>query len=528
MQHWLTTHRSKLVVTGSAALVFGLAVALELAAILAKNGGKLVYTLDDAYIHLALAENIARGNYGVNLGEVSAAASSILWPFLLAPFAAPPLGEIVPLVFSVLAGFATVVIYARICALTFADLDLPRKDLVTAAVTILLIPATNLVALVFTGMEHSLQVLLAAVAMLGLITEARTGYARWWLWAALVLGPLVRYENLAISLPALLYLALRRHVKPALLAGGLLAVAMGAFSFFLTSHGLRPIPNSLIAKSHIVQLGSVWAVFVYTLYQNLLDRQGILLALWMFLLLAFPLIGHKKEERLLAACVALGIAGHLLMGSVGTQRRYQAYIWTAALLVLLYLYRTVFGAFFRQLKPALALVILTGFVLVTARPYLITTAIVPLAANNIYSQQYQMHRFVTEYYRAPVAVNDLGYVSYANDNHVLDLWGLASIDALEARTNERVPAWMDELARRYNVKLVMIYDQWFANSVPSQWVPVGKLLTGGLKVSVADRTVSFYATDPAEVARLRRLLDQFRRTLPPNAAICLRGRMGGA
>ena len=41
-------------------------VGVLLASALAKTGGKIVYTFDDAYIHLALAENIARGHYGVN------------------------------------------------------------------------------------------------------------------------------------------------------------------------------------------------------------------------------------------------------------------------------------------------------------------------------------------------------------------------------------------------------------------------------------------------------------------------------
>lgn len=43
-----------------------------------------MYTLDDPYIHLSLAENLLRGHYGVNLDEVASPSSSILYPFLLA------------------------------------------------------------------------------------------------------------------------------------------------------------------------------------------------------------------------------------------------------------------------------------------------------------------------------------------------------------------------------------------------------------------------------------------------------------
>mgnify|MGYP001017862235 CR=1 FL=1 len=46
--------------------------------------GFFFYTLDDPYIHLALAENILRGHYGINLDEPSSPSSSIVYPFLVA------------------------------------------------------------------------------------------------------------------------------------------------------------------------------------------------------------------------------------------------------------------------------------------------------------------------------------------------------------------------------------------------------------------------------------------------------------
>lgn len=66
----------------SGAAFFGLTILVEIIQILKLNQGRFIYTLDDAYIHLALAENIMQGHYGVNLGEFSALSSSILWPFL--------------------------------------------------------------------------------------------------------------------------------------------------------------------------------------------------------------------------------------------------------------------------------------------------------------------------------------------------------------------------------------------------------------------------------------------------------------
>ena len=57
------------------------------------NNGQFAFTLDDPYIHLALAKQLALGNYGINSGEFAAPASSILWPFLLIPATLTPLSE---------------------------------------------------------------------------------------------------------------------------------------------------------------------------------------------------------------------------------------------------------------------------------------------------------------------------------------------------------------------------------------------------------------------------------------------------
>src|SRR6478672_7980636 len=41
-------------------------------------------SIDDPYIHLAVAENILTGGYGINASEHSSPSSSIIYPFLLA------------------------------------------------------------------------------------------------------------------------------------------------------------------------------------------------------------------------------------------------------------------------------------------------------------------------------------------------------------------------------------------------------------------------------------------------------------
>ncbi|MFL5332707.1 MAG: hypothetical protein ACJ8H8_05915, partial [Geminicoccaceae bacterium] len=65
---------------------------VALAAVLAGNGGVFAYPLSGPYIHLALAEQILHGHYGLNPGEPASPSSTILYPLLLAGLGALGLG----------------------------------------------------------------------------------------------------------------------------------------------------------------------------------------------------------------------------------------------------------------------------------------------------------------------------------------------------------------------------------------------------------------------------------------------------
>jgi hypothetical protein len=74
-----------------------LVITVQLGVALWQNGGQFIYALDDPYIHLDLADQLARtGVYGVNEGQVAAPSSSILWPFLLIPLHDTPFHPICP------------------------------------------------------------------------------------------------------------------------------------------------------------------------------------------------------------------------------------------------------------------------------------------------------------------------------------------------------------------------------------------------------------------------------------------------
>ena len=491
-------------------------ILVEYAAVMAMNQGFFVYTLDDPYIHLALAQHILLGHYGVNLVEFSAPSSSVIWPFLLAPFSAL---ETFPLWFNAVCASATLFFFYRIIDESFVIAQRLTRGVVITAFLVLFLGATNLIGLIFTGMEHSLQVLMVAIIAYGLVIEIKNKKVEPWLLVTMVLAPLVRYENLAVTLAAGLFLVCRRHGK----AGGLAVLAacllLTTFSFYLASLGLGIFPTSVLIKSSIVANGSSLSTVMDNLTRSLGNSRGKWIAMASAALAAAAfLMARKDGSRALATSAALAGFLHLVAGGYGWDNRYEIYIWVFLLLVGILLAGTpisrwINGGTGTVWKVASVIAAAGWFVYLSSFPYLDGLSTIPTAANNIYEQQYQMHRFTVEFYQKPVAVNDLGYVSYKNNQYVLDLWGLASVEAQQLRARDGDAQWMDRLAEEKNVELAMIYDGWFRR-LPQNWIKVGELHLGKKRVTPAESTVAFYAMNENSKQEIIRGLQDFVTTLP--------------
>lgn len=489
-------------------LVFGI-----VGGMLALPHGRLGYTLDDPYIHLALAERIAQGHYGINLGEVTAPSSSILWPFLLLPGVGTPWHVGLPLGISLGCGAATAVLLGRLVdRLPWA----PGTDWGRIALVLLLVLAGNLAGLPFTGMEHSLQVLLAAACAWGLVEAMRGRPIPLWCLAAAALGPAVRYEMFALVGALMIGLAGQRRWAA---AAGLLAVALVlplGFGAWLMAQGLPPLPNSVLAKSDVYAGAQGVLAPVFALVSNAVlellrhPRRWPYLAL--LVLLAALALRAPPVQRwpLVGAVAALGL--HALVGRFGWFFRYEIYALLFGALVLV----VALASASRVWRLAGAVVLLAAAA--AQAPAILQS---PRAAQNIQDQQYQMHRFVAEYWRQGIAVNDLGWVSYRVDPklYVLDLYGLASNEAL--RQKRKDAPWMESMVRRHGIRLAMIYPWWF-ESVPDSWVRVAELRLSGTRIAAAGDNVTFYATEPGAAPELRQKLADFAQTLPDGVRLELR------
>ncbi|WP_143030591.1 hypothetical protein [Ruegeria halocynthiae] len=486
----------------------------------------LVYTLDDPYIHLAVAEEILRGNFGVNPNEPASPSSSILYPVLLSALMAIGFGDMAPLLLNIIGACVT----AWIVAGVFWSTTVVPKSRLQVAFAIFLLPllllALNLIALPMVGMEHTLHVLASVCVVLAMYQLDRGQSPSALLLSCILWAPLLRFEGLAIALPALVALLIARRFGAFTVLTFALIAAFSAYVLIMQSFGLPALPSSVLVKSSISEAaydrGSFEAIsrLVYSTLDSLRNPRGVQIGLALGLLIMS--LSYQRPANgghwLTVGVASTAIAGHIVMGQYGWFSRYEVYVLAISIVALLLVWGEALlsvrkRSFFKFASIAVFLAVIAG-------PYAFTTLRTPHASENIFAQQYQMHRFATDYFPRPVAVNDLGYVSYENDVHVLDLWGLGSEVARKMNAGgERSADALIALTTEEGSVYAMIYGDWFAGDIPNTWCQMATLHTP--QVTAALGEVDFYLIDSEYEPEFLQALQSFAESLPKVSSLSI-------
>jgi hypothetical protein len=509
-------------------VVYAVVVLAMFFASLAQDAGHFQYPMDDPYIHLALAENLAHGHYGLNPGEPSSPSSSILWPLLLAPFARFAWAEYLPLGLNALfCGISAWMIGRAVDGWDWSRGALPRPPgniasqtlgwLGRLAFAVALMLVANLAGLTLVGMEHGLQVMLAIACAAG-VSEVFAGRAMpWWCLAAATIGPLVRYEDFALTAAVCLVLYGQRRVATALRLTGWSLVGPLLFSAFLLTRGLPALPASVLVKAKAYSAVSNAALSIlHNLYGHIHDRTVLpewraqFLVVLVLVMAAVREREHVRRFVLAAACLAGAL--QLALGQFNWFHRYEVY---ALCFTTLIAARALMDT--TKLPKVALLVCLLGL----AAPYVDAIHTTPTATANVYEQQYQMHRFVADFYRGNVAVNDIGWVSYRRPAgvYILDLWGLASPEA--TRQVYKDAAWLDALTAEHHAGLAIVYPAIYDQGAPPDWTPLATMCITSPRIVVAHHCVVFYSTAVGDKARLTAEMAAFAQTVPARVRITL-------
>lgn len=500
------------------------------------DGGHFVYVVDDPYIHMAIAKNLVlHGVWGVTPYQFSSSASSIIWPLLLA-FVYRIFGphEIVSLILNVLlASLALGVVHFFWC-----KLGLPSGYALFGLLGLVFL--TPLPPVIFTGMEHTLQIVVTIafvyVAAGEIAREEGESRGSAWLWILAALGTLVRYEALFVAFPVCCLFLLRRRWRYAFGLGAVALAPVAIYGAVAVAHGWSWLPTSILLKGNVPSMfrgqgigsgnygGFAWSIRTAHVL-SLLVAILVLFALWLYKERRF-----WKRTGVMMVVFAVATVLHLRFAAVFALpgfERYEAYLLALGIFVAVAVgfdYTSSSTQSSRRL-PAIVEVAAACliFLPIGAMWHIAFYALkgVPWASRNIYEQDYQMGLFLGRFYRGvPVAVNDIGAVSYLSDTRVVDLEGLGTLDVARVRSKGFLSEQqIDQLTKAHGVRMAILFDRLFKNGqmaregLPPQWVKVGEWRILNNLVCWDDR-VAFFAVDPSEETRLVEALRQFRGQMP--------------
>ena len=516
------------------------AVVLMVVAILWWLDGHLVYVLDDPAIHLSMADRLAHdGTWGVVAGDFQSASSSPLWTALLAAalLVAGPVAHWVPLVLNVAAGVAAVCVLAR----GPASLSPARRRPLDALATVVLITVVLfLPGLTVVGMEHTLHVALVLAAVLGVDRWARgaDGVRPALLYAVVALATFTRFETAFVAAGLAVALLTVPGRRPSMdadpngddvlgradrrrrwqgAAGVLAASGLPIVAFAVANKALGGawLPNSVLAKGQATDetasgLGPVDIV-------NRLTHDPLLAS--MFALAVGYVVVRGTRGRAAVPAVVLAVAAplHAALADVGWYERYQAYLVAVGVYLVLAVLAEVAASARRR---AVVLVCVIGLAFGMVKTSLLLRA--PIAADDMYRQQYQAGLFLDRYYDGrAVATDQLGYISYFHHGPLTDFAGLGDYDVLQRPADvPQEELWADLTAER-GFRVAVLYDTAAAFRVPDTWVRAGEWRLDDEPVTGVSSKLQFYATTTDEIEPLQDHLRAFEADLPARTHLVL-------
>lgn len=505
-----------------------------------RRNGSFTYPLDDAYIHLRLAENLSSGTLGLNPGEFASAGSSPLWPVLLA---APTglLGPLVglPLLLNVIFGIALLVSLDRWAR----DHELADRERWLLQLGMLVVVPLPVVA--FTGMEHVLQVL-AFLLLVGVVIDQVVGRvdqrsdpgaddsgiidepppslrADLFIGLAALFAASLRFETIFLLVPLAVLLLLARRWRAVVIAavGALIPVAVTALVNL--AQGWPALPASVMMKS----IANDSTTGLVRLLPHLPSRAileprilGVFIAmtvLWWFARQAGTPRWRRMSDCWTFVAVAV-LALHFGYLTANGGFRYEAYVMAIAVVAtVVNLHTLVSGSELgtRTTVPALFRYGAIACLVLAGVNGLSMYRAVSLAATEIHSQQIQMADFVAE--ACPgcsIVANDIGALALYSGGHILDDYGLANEWVLRHKLAD---TWNKErlfdLGEDNDAAMAVVYDDpYWLPGIPDQWERLGTW-TIPEATSVGGRTVSFYSLAPERTEELREAFERFE---PPD------------
>ncbi|WP_273007681.1 hypothetical protein [Chryseobacterium sp.] len=481
---------------------------------LSETENYFTYLLDDAYIHLAIAKNLAfHGVWGVTKYAFSSTSSSPIFTVVLSGLIYI-LGdhELIPLVFNVVCAFFTIYFLNKY----YADYFSKSKLIVLSSLFTLLF--TSVALLIFSGMEHVMQVLVVVVNVLcferWLRSECKDSYYLGWFYGTLVLLGLIRFDSMFYFLSlAFAFLLLKRWKQIILvLAFGFIPILIfGYFNFQETGYFF---PNSVVVKGAKFDFsGNYFKQAASILFNKFFNNRYFYFAgLLPLLISAFLIVKDvkkglkfqkiiKQNFLIIVWCITLFL--HVTFSQLTKIYRYEVYILIGFAMAIIPRLGFVFEQRSFLLKENR---VISSLVLLSCLTLLLKIGIVSylivVGSRNIYEQQMQSARFLKKYYNeSKVVANDIGAICYFTNIHLLDFEGLGSKEVMPFRKriigiDDQFEKFLTEYTIKNNFQLAIAYEEWLEGHTPKNWKKVAVLTISGSSAMLGRDHLYIYSINP--------------------------------
>jgi len=499
------------------------------------NDGHVIYTLDDAYIHMAIAKHFAKdGVFGVTKYEFTPSSSSPLWTLLLSFFYYIfGISELTPLLLNFF--FASIFILILFYFLRFREFsNLTKTTILVAFIYFIPLPY-----LVMTGLEHILQIILSLMLILGLINSISSENKpdiiikklpiHVYVMAFLLVS--TRYEGLFLIGAITLFLLIKTEFFKACLffLSGILPVII--YGIISVLKGWYFIPNSILLKGKTFNPFSIKSIllFLYNGMRQVIYNIHILVLLIVVFFLLLKLIEKYKlvftKYSLASYLFIIVTILHLLFAKTGLflsinyQLRYDAYLLSLGLIAILLMpldkwHKNIKG---NRAKKVFLYILIFFIILPMSERSLKTLYKTSMASSNTYSNQYMLGEFINKYYKNErILLNDIGGINFLTDIRCLDILGLSSKKPSELLLKRKLNTHsIEQLNKDFGAKIAIVNDIIINGygGIPKTWILIGQWKLKKSVISPLD-TISFYALNKYEIKRLSNAMKEFSKVLP--------------
>ncbi|HYC65268.1 MAG TPA: hypothetical protein VEC14_11105 [Reyranellaceae bacterium] len=451
------------------------------------SGGALVYWIEDAYIHLAMARNLAlHGVFGATPHEFTTSSSSPLWVLLLAAamlVTGPDMR--LGLALNLLAALAFAAIAARVLG-SSAESNRARWLAGVAAALLALLVAP--LPLILSGMEHlghAAAMVLAVWWLSRRLSDDTSRVNDAALLALLLVLPLWRYESLWLHVLGIAVALARRDWRFAFLVAVAGALPVCGFGWIAQYQGWPFLPAPILAKTvYLAEVTDGWLVwaakyFLWWPLKRLFVYVPELLVLmvvgdcWLAWMLWRNPEAWRSQRWLAVLFFLLGSWTHATFASFGWGGRYEAYLLAIGLVTLGAALPT---SEWRRLVAARWRGLLVGvlgalFVVAAAGRLWHQHRDLPGRAETVALRDLAPARIVAAACSASpcpfrVMAMNVGALSWFAGPRLTDLMALADREVLALARDRRLDsAAVRRLADKRQIDIALLFEDWYATSI---------------------------------------------------------------